>query len=499
MRDLLEMRGISKAFLGMEALRDVSFAVRAGEIHAIVGENGAGKSTLIKILAGIYSKDSGEICINGQRVDISRPRDSYRAGLRFIHQEILMVPWFTVAENIFLGNEPTRGVLGRIDESIMNAKASAILARLGIELSPTTVVSDLSVAQKQMVAIARSIATGGTLLVLDEPTAPLSQREVETLFRILRNLKEQGFTMIYISHRLEEIFRVADRVTVLRDARYGGTFLTDETTPDELVRHMIGKDLKSRYPRVDTKPGSAILKVKGLTRKGAFEDISFTLHEGEILGIAGLVGAGRTEVLRSMFGADPVDSGIIKVRNQALRCSSPRRAIRSGLCLIPEERREEGLVLNLSVGTNICLCSLDRLARWGLLSSTREMGLAAEYIRALSIDTTGAKQRVRYLSGGNQQKVVLAKWLARSAKVFLLDEPTKGVDVGAKSQIYSLMRTLAEEGAGLILVSSDMPELVALSHRVLVMREGSIVGELSKDQLNVERVSNMLMTEGVSS
>jgi len=493
LRDLLEVKGISKSFSGVQALCDVSFAVRTGEIHAIVGENGAGKSTLIKILAGIHRMDSGEIIMDGHRIEIARPRDSHRAGFRFIHQEILMVPWFTVAENILLGNEPTRGAVRRIDVNKMNSEAAAVIAKLGAELNPETPVSDLSVVQRQIVAVARSIATGGRVLVLDEATAPLSQREVEMLFAMLRHLKEQGFTIVYISHRLDEIFRLADRVTVLRDARYVGTFVTDETTPDELIRHMIGKDLKNRYPKVDTEPGSTILQVEGLTRRGAFEDISFTLHEGEILGIAGLVGAGRTEILRSVFGADPVDSGSVKVHGQETRCNSPQKATQAGLCLVPEDRREQGLVLNLSIGSNTCLCSLDRLARWGLLSSRSEMGLTAEYIRRLFIDATGPRQRVKYLSGGNQQKVVLAKWLARSAKVFLMDEPTKGVDVGAKAQIYSLMRTLAEEGAGLVLVSSDMPELLALCHRVLVIREGRIIGELAGEQLCMESVLSTLM------
>lgn len=500
MRALLEIRNISKAFPGVQALDRISVQINEGEIHALVGENGAGKSTLIKILAGLYSKDSGEILLAGETLQINKTQDSYTAGFRFIHQDTFMVPYFTVAENIFLGQEPAFGYCQVVDFKKMRVKAEELLARLNIMISPNAIISDLSLAEKRMVAIARSVATGAKILVLDEPTAPLSQQEITALFKMIRYLASHNTTIIYISHRLEEVFELADKVTVLRNGKLVETLTVARTTSDKLIKCMIGKNLMDKYLTVERgEIGEPLLKLTGLTREDFFSDISFTLHKREVLGIAGLVGAGRTEVLRAIFGADPIDSGQIELEGEKITIRSPRVAKQHGLSLIPEERRIQGLVTNLAVKNNICLSILEILSRMGFIPKKEEAAVANNFMTNLSIQATSIKQRVKYLSGGNQQKVVVAKWLASGSKVFMFDEPTEGVDVGAKTQIYKLMGEIAREGAGLIFVSSEIPELLALCDRILVMHRGKIVVELDPRETSVVEILTYAMKGGNTS
>ncbi len=478
MNRVLEVKNISKRFPGTQALKDVSVEFSGNEIHAIVGENGAGKSTLIKILAGIYSRDSGEILINGKTSLIKTPRDSYREGFRFIHQELLLVPQFTVAQNIFLGSLPTSGPIKAIDLQRMRREAKAVLGRLGVEIDCDKIVNELTIADMQLVAIARSIASSASILVLDEPTAPLNPEETLKLFEILRNYRNTGALVIYISHRLEEIFTIADKVTVLRDGEVIETTDVVKTNLNNLVKSMIGRSLADKYPPIeDTVREKTVMKVTGLHRTGSFEHVSFDIREGEILGLAGLAGAGRTELLQTLFGYEKAQEGEMEFLGKRVDVRSPRHAKKIGISYVPEDRRAQGLVTAQSVKFNTCSTIYDSLTSFGFVNRRKEVSTARKFVDRLSIATPSVNKRVKYLSGGNQQKVVVSKWLAKGSKLFLFNGPTIGVDVGAKFQIYELIRELARAGAAVILVSSEIPELLGMCHRILVMYKRRIVKE----------------------
>jgi ABC-type sugar transport system ATPase subunit len=484
---LLAAAGVSKTFPGVRALQDIDFDLRPGVVHALVGENGAGKSTLIKIFCGVYQPDAGEIVVDGRTVSIDSAQASQALGIAPVHQEIHLVPLLSVAENIFLGRQPLRG-RGRIDHAGMERQAAAILADLGIRVDVRALVTDLSVAQRQMVSIARALSQQARAIILDEPTASLSARETEVLFEIIRRLKARGVAVIYISHRLEEIFLVADRVTVLRDGRLVGTRPVEELRLEQVIAMMVGRQMDELFRKEAVPIGAPVLEVKGLQQTGVLRDISFTLHRGEILGFAGLVGAGRSELARAIFGADAFDQGEVLLEGKSLRARNPRQAVARGVGLAPEDRNQQGVVMGLPVAQHITLANLFRRQRLGFFSLRAERQTAETYVRRLGIRTPDVERQVAFLSGGNQQRVVIARWLETKPKVLILDEPTQGVDVGAKAEIHGLMVELARAGVGIILISSDLPEVLQMSDRVLVMHEGRITGRFWREQATQEQV-----------
>jgi ribose transport system ATP-binding protein len=469
---ILSMAGIRKSFPGVIALDGVDLTLHGGEVHMLLGENGAGKSTLMKILGGAYHTDGGEIRLHGQPVEINSPRAALGLGIRVIAQELNLVPHLSVAENVFLGAAPTL-MPGVIDWRRLRADTTALLADLGMDLRADTPVHELSLAQRQMVEIAKALRGDASILVMDEPTSALTTREVDNLFRLIDRLVDRGVAVVYITHRLDEVYRIGHRVTVLRDGRHVRTALLSEVTVDELVRLMANRDLADHFPKRRQAPGRELLAVEGLGRRGVLHDISFRLHAGEVVGIAGLLGAGRTELARLLAGADRSDSGRIVRDGRELRLRTPADAIRNGIGLLPEDRKADGLVAVLTVARNLALPHGKRLSRAGFLPRWREDELALPLVTDLRVKATPSQQ-VRLLSGGNQQKVVLGKWLAGDARVFIFDEPTRGVDVATKVEIYNLMNQLTESGAGIIMVSSELPELLGMSDRILVMRAGRI-------------------------
>ena len=484
---VLTMRGIDKRFPGVHALKAVDFSVRAGEICGLVGENGAGKSTLIKILAGAYSRDSGEIEIGGEAVDLATPHDMIRRGVAVIYQEPSLAPHLTTAENIFMGRLPTTK-WGTVDWHRLDLDTERVSAELGLALQPRTLVRRLSVARRQMVEIAKALSRDARLIVLDEPSAVLGDAELAGLFSVMRRLAARGVAFIYISHRLNEVFQITDRVTVMKDGRVVASTDTSTLTNDALVRLMVGRDLaEERIERHPPRPEIA-LEVKGLRRQGVLEGIDFEVRAGEILGIAGLAGAGRTEVLRAIHGADPIDSGVIKVFGQEAVIRTPEDAIALGIGLLTEDRKHDGLMLAQDLAFNTTITHLGPLARRGVVNRQREKRLVEDYIHRLRIRTTGSSALVRNLSGGNQQKVIFAKWLHADCRVLLVDEPTRGVDVGAKREIWQLLSDLAARGVAIVMVSSELPEILAISDRVLVMREGRVTAELGRDEASEEKI-----------
>jgi ribose transport system ATP-binding protein len=488
---VLQMRGISKQYPGVQALDNVDFEVRAGEVMALVGENGAGKSTLMKILAGAEMRDQGEILLDGKPVHITNPHEAMELGIRIIYQEFNLVPYLSAAENIFLGREPRARVPGFVDFRTMYARAQQLIDELGVQIDVRTPVQYLSVAQQQMVEIAKAISQNARVLAMDEPSATLTEHELQNLFRLIRRLKEQGVGIIYISHRLEEIFEIADRVTVLRDGKLVGVRYVAETNRDELIRMMVGREITEQFPTRKTQRGDVALEVRHLNRKGVLHDISLKVHKGEIVGMAGLVGAGRTELARAIFGADPIDSGEILLEGKPVRIRSPQDAIRLGIGLMTEDRKALGLILSMTVRENNTLANLKALTRLGFVQLRRERQVAEQYVRDLMIRTPSIEQAVKNLSGGNQQKVVLAKWLFTRSKVLIFDEPTRGIDVGAKAEIYQLMNRLAEEGVAILMISSELPEVLGMSDRILVMHQGRIAGELSREEATQERIMHL--------
>ena len=488
---LLEMRGIVKTYPGVRALDGVDFSVLPGEVHALIGENGAGKSTLMKILAGADTKDTGQIIINGTEMHINGPQEAMRYGISIIYQEFNLVPYMNAAENIFLGREPASSVPGMIDFAKMYADAERIINELGVRLNVRTPINQLSVAQQQMVEIAKATSRKSSIIAMDEPSATLTDHELENLFALIRRLKNEGVSIIYISHRLEEIFEIADRVTVLRDGCLVETKSVSDTDRDDIIHMMVGRELKEKIPKVSAEVGNVALTVKNLTRTGVLHDISFEVKRGEVLGLAGLVGAGRTEVARAIFGADPIDGGQILIDGELFSINSPRDAIQLGIGLVTEDRKSLGLVLGMAVRENVSLANLGILSRLGFISRRKEKVVADEYIEELLIKTPSMEQAVQNLSGGNQQKVVLAKWLFTKSKVLIFDEPTRGIDVGAKIEIYQLMNKLAESGVAIIMISSELPEIMGMSDRILVMHEGSIAGELSREEATQEKIMHL--------
>lgn len=487
MADLLKMEGISKSFSGVSVLDKVQLSLQEGEVLALMGENGAGKSTLMKILSGIHTKDEGTIKLQGTEQVVSSPKVAQNLGIAIIHQELNMIPYLSVMENLFLGRELKYGRTGIVNWSKMRDEARKSLNQLGLELSPDTLAGELSVGQQQMVEIAKALSMQAKILVLDEPTAALTKREIEKLFQVIENLKAQKVGMIYISHRMGEIFQISDRITVLRDGRYIGTRETRETSMDEIVHMMVGREIKELFPKVEASLGEERLRVEGLSQPGKLENIGFSLRAGEILGIAGLMGAGRTELVKTIFGAESY-SGKIYVDNQAVNIKKPMDAIRAGIALVTEDRKGEGLVLELSVRENLALPNLRALSRSGFMSHRMEQEFVDKSIQKLHVKVHHPNQRVGSLSGGNQQKVVIGKWLETRPKVLILDEPTRGVDIGAKREIYDLMNHLVQEGVAILMISSELSEVLGLSDRVLVMHEGRITGEFLRENATQENI-----------
>lgn len=484
---ILEMKSISKSFGNTHALVDINFELELGEVHALLGENGAGKSTLIKVLGGIHQPDNGTVAINGSLIRMQNVHAAQAAGIGIIHQEIVLVPNLSVAENIFLGREITNKFRFK-DSGSINRQAEEMVRALGIELDVTKPVYQLSIAQQQMVEIVKAISFNVKILVMDEPTSSLSNEEVEKLFTTIKRLKQNNVSIIYISHRMEEIFRISDRITVIRDGLFIGTVRTKETNVDELVSMMVGRSLQKYYTRTYSMKDQEVLKVENLTKKGVFEDISFTVHRGEILGFSGLVGAGRSEIMTAIFGGSSFDSGRISLNGETVSFKNSSQAINRGLALVPEDRKKQGLVLSNTVGYNITLASLKYIMSGILINNSKKQSVIEKYISELNVKTASPNIAVTSLSGGNQQKVVLAKWLATKPKLLILDEPTRGVDVGAKSEIYAIMNRLANEGMAIILISSELPEIINMCDNVCIVRNGRIVGRLSGDELEQENI-----------
>jgi ribose transport system ATP-binding protein len=489
---LLALDGVSKAFPGVKALSGVHFDLNAGEVHALMGENGAGKSTLIKILCGVQPPDEGTILLDGQPVTVASPVHAHALGISPVHQELHLEPYLSVAENIFLGRQPT-GRFGLIDRRRLNAEARQVLAELGVSLDPETIVDQLSIAEQQVVAIARAVSTRARILIFDEPTSSLTRRETDLLMAMIRRLRDQGIGIVYVSHRMEEIFELCDRVTVFRDGKFVATRKVAETSMAELVRFIVGRSIEVLPARAEGPPGDVVLEASRISKNGVLSDISFTLRRGEIVGLSGLVGAGRTELARTLFGDLPPDSGEIRIEGTPRDVRNPRAAIAAGIGLVPEDRKEQGLVLSLPVLANISMPQLGRLTRMGVLSPGGERRLARAYVDQLAIRTPSIDQRAMYLSGGNQQRVVIAKWLAINPKILIVDEPTRGIDIGAKAEIHALLRKLASDGMAVLMISSDMPEILAVSDRILVMHQGRIAGELSAAEATQERILNYAM------
>lgn len=485
----IDMRGISKSFGNNKVLEKIDLSIASGQVHALMGENGAGKSTLMNILTGLFPASHGDIIIDGKEMSFSNPQEAEEFGISFIHQEMNTWPEMTVLENLFLGRE-VKTPLGLLDQKAMAKKAKAAFERLGVSIPLQCPIGDLSVGQQQMIEIAKSLLSKVSLLIMDEPTAALTDRETENLFRVIKGLKEEGVGIIYISHRMEEIFKITDLVTVMRDGIVVDTKKTSETTPYELVKKMVGRELEDFYPEKKASIGDIAFEVENLTGS-AFQDVSFKVRKGEILGFSGLMGAGRTELMRSIFGLDKVKSGKIKLNGQALSISNPAQAIAQGIGFLTEDRKAEGLILDFSIKDNMTLPSTKDFVKHGLFDEKTSTTFVQQLIDRLRIKSGTPKMTVGQLSGGNQQKVVLAKWIGIAPKVLILDEPTRGVDVGAKREIYQLIDELAERGVPIILVSSDLPEILGVSDRIMVMHEGRIAGELSREEASQESVMQL--------
>ena len=485
--DLIRLSGISKTFPGVKALDNVSFDLKPGEVHALLGENGAGKSTLMKIIAGIYQRDAGEYLVRGEPVGNLTPKRAQELGIAIIHQELNMCSHLTVAENMFLGREPTRmGILSRRE---LNRMASDILQRLHLDIDPNTVVGRLTVSKQQMVEIAKALSIDAKILIMDEPTSALTDREINDLFRIIRELKASGHGIIYISHRLEELAHITDRITVFRDGQYVVTKNFADTSIAEIISLMVGREIKEKYPRIPSKRGRKILSVRNLSAGEEVKGVNFDLFEGEIIGIAGLMGAGRTEMVRCLSGAAPIEYGEIRLDGKVVNTGTPIRSIKSGIVCAPEDRKREGLCVNLSIRENIALANLDHLCGpLGIVNRRKEAGLSHKAIDELRIKTPSDQQLAKNLSGGNQQKIVVGKWLMRDARVVIFDEPTRGIDVAAKVEIYNIMNRLKQEGMGVLFVSSELPEVLGMSDRILVMCNGRITGDFPQSEATQEKI-----------
>ena len=484
---LIELRELSKSYGGVQAVAEVSFTIDRGSVHALVGENGAGKSTLVKLLTGVIQPDEGEIAINGAVERIADPQAAHRLGIVAMYQEPTVFPDLTAAENVFAGRQP-RGRVRTVDWREMRDEAARLFEELGVELDANVPVRGLGVADRQLLEIAKALSSSARLLIMDEPTAALSPHEVENLFETVRQLRDRDVAVVFISHRLEEVAAIADTVTVLRDGHHVATRPAAELSQGEVVRMMVGRSLDQLFPKEEAEIGDVVLRVEGLGRRGVFSDVSFELRRGEIVGLAGFVGAGRSEVARAIFGIDHPDSGEIWIEDRRLRPRSPRAALRRGLAYLPEDRLQQGLVQPMSIAINTSMAVLPELTPGGVLRPRRERALARRFMDELRIKATSPTQAVRGLSGGNQQKVVLSKWLAAEPRILILDEPTHGVDVGTKADVHRTISHLAAQGMTILLISSELPEILGMSDRVLVMREGRLVAELPRAEATQERV-----------
>lgn len=485
----VQMSKINKSFSGVHVLKDIDFHVKRGEVHALMGENGAGKSTLIKILCGIYSRDTGTVKVKEEDVTFTNPKEAEAKGINIIHQELNIIPELTVSQNMFLGKELTYGKLGVLNKNKMRKATIESLKELGVtNIDPDEPAGNLSVGQQQMIEIARALATKSELIIMDEPTAALTDREIESLFKVIYSLRDRGVSVIYVSHRMEEIFQICDRITVLRDGQYVGTTNVKETTFDETVRMMVGRELGERFPVRKAKIEDIVLEIEDLELTDKFSNISFHVRAGEILGISGLMGAGRTEVLETLFGYRKKTKGKVKLHGKELTIKHPLDAIRAGIAFVTEDRKDKGLVLESSIRENIALTNTKAISTNGIVSRAKEQQLVQDLMAKLHVRAAGMHQEVNRLSGGNQQKVVIAKWIGIQPKVLLLDEPTRGVDIGAKKEIYSIMNELSELGVAIIMISSELPEVLGVSDRIIVMHEGTITGELQGDEADQEKI-----------
>lgn len=474
---IVEAKHVTKSFSGVKALDDVSFNLKAGEVMALLGENGAGKSTLMKILSGVYTRDYGEIKILGESVGNLTPKKAQELGVAIIHQEISMCPHLTVTENIFLGREKSH--LDILSNKEMNKEAKKILDRMNIDIPPDTIVGELSVSKQQMIEIAKAISTNARILIMDEPTSALTSREIDELFEIIEKLKKDGCGIVYISHRLEELQHIVDRVTIMRDGKYITSMNFEETTMTEIISNMVGREIKEKFPRVTCKRGKKILEIKNLKSGKSVRNVNFDLYEGEIVGIAGLVGAGRTETTRAIFGMDPKESGEIILDSKNIKINRPLDAIKAGIVLAPEDRKKDGLCTKLSIRENVSLPNLDLLcSKFGIVNKKKEKEMTNKAVNDFKVKLASIELNAGSLSGGNQQKIVVGKWLARNSRVVIFDEPTRGIDVAVKVEIYNLMNKLKQEGIGVLFISSELPEIMGISDRILVMCDGRITGEL---------------------
>ena len=495
---LIRMEGIEKRFPGVHALNQCHFELRAGEVHALVGENGAGKSTLMKIIGGIYHKDAGHIYLNGGEVEIQNPRQAQHLGISIIHQELNLMPHLTVAQNIYIGREPRGKVNFVVDDKTTNKQADGLFEMLSLDLDPDTKVSDLTVAKQQMIEIAKALSFNAKILIMDEPTAALTDAEIEDLFTIIRQLRQNGVGIVHISHRLEELKLIADRVTVMRDGRMIDTLLTEEASIDKIISLMVGRIIFESAPEIPENPSEeVVLEVRNLNLGKALRKVNFNLKKGEILGFAGLMGAGRTDVARAIFGADKIDSGEIFINGKQVQIKNPKDAVASGIGYLSEDRKRYGLALGMDVKENIVMASMKRFIRWhSWMDFKKAASRAGEMVEALNIKTPNLEQKIKFLSGGNQQKVVMGKWLTADTDILIFDEPTRGIDVGAKSEIYKLLNDLAQSGKSIIMISSELPEILRMSHRVVVMCEGRVTGILDADEMTQESIMKYATMRG---
>lgn len=488
---ILMMKNISKSFPGVKALDDVHFNVYKNEVMALLGENGAGKSTLMKILSGVYKKDSGQITLEGKPIDIISPKDATEKGIAIIHQELNLIPYLTVYENIFLGRE-IKLPSGKLNKKEMINESKVLMERLNVDISPTRQVRTLSIAQQQMIEIAKALSLNAKIIIMDEPTDTLTDTEVESLFKIIKELKNQGKGLVYISHRLKEIFEICDKLTVLRDGQLIAEREVKDVDEDEVIRLMVGRTLEEQFPFIESRHDDEVLKVEGLSNEYV-KNIGFSLKKGEILGISGLVGAGRTELAKTIYGVYKKDSGTITIDGVEESYTTPKQALSKGIVYVSENRKEDGLILIMDVKSNMTLSALDKVKRFLGIDKKKEYKIASEYRDKINIKTPSLYQKVQNLSGGNQQKVAIAKSLLTDPKILILDEPTRGVDVGAKKEIYDLLNKIKSEGRSIIMISSEMPEILGMSDRILVMHEGRIKGELSRDEATQEKIMSYIM------
>lgn len=496
---LLKMEGISKSFPGVQALSNVRFELEKGEVHALLGENGAGKSTLMKILTGIYQRDAGTIMYEGKEIEVPDTKAAQRLGISIIHQELNLAPHLTVAQNIFIGREP-KGLFNLfLDEKELNNNAKKLFERLNINLDPRELVGDLTVAKQQMVEISKALSFDSKVLIMDEPTAALTDTEIDALFVMIRKLRQDGVGIVYISHRMEELKKITDRVSIMRDGTYVGTMNTKDATIEKIISMMVGRKIdNNQKPEMKEKKREKVFEVKNLKRGNTIKDVSFELYKGEIVGFAGLMGAGRTEVARAIFGADPLDSGEIFINGKRLSIKRPTDAVQHGIGYLSEDRKQFGLLVGMDVKTNIAMASMkDYVKPLGLMHGSKIDQQSEELIKRLKIKTPSGNQLVKNLSGGNQQKVVIGKWLTRDSDILIFDEPTRGIDIGAKDEIYKLLNELAEQGKSIIMISSELPEILRISHRVIVMCEGKITGELKNDEKASQEAIMTLVTKRI--